>query len=429
MAADYKTKEELMKALSPLDPAGRAAVLANSYNRVLALNYGANVTMVEKAGDGLENTFIYVVERVGEHGEDGLGALGGLSERTKMAPERFAQLTKNNIGCEANLLLAYSDPQKKHGLIQKIEALDFDKINDALNGNYSQEKIEGVLNNHLNGNEGLAMSLAFIICSGFYDKPEHMFNKRGKELLLGGKDDIVSNTHGDVILTSDIKTIAANTVRREMLEELSEIGLGSFKIDASRLHLIKNDGIKDDGYILETWNGDMDKAAGIYAVTPFCHTYNLSPAEIIQIRETKQEGGGYEIGKLNREPLLDMLERFGKKNAEAKSDLTYNFKYPHEYISVWEIASSALERNPDKLVTLAETVQKNIAAKGEAYKIDFAEVAKSRGVKISDINTYLEVPAGTVERMQAAIDKVLPSNAINKGGEAVKAVEQVKTVA
>ena len=112
MAADYKTKEELMKALSPLDPAGRAAVLANSYNRVLALNYGANVTMVEKAGDGLENTFIYVVERVGEHGEDGLGALGGLSERTKMAPERFAQLTKNNIGCEANLLLAYSDPQK-----------------------------------------------------------------------------------------------------------------------------------------------------------------------------------------------------------------------------------------------------------------------------------------------------------------------------
>ena len=459
MAADYQNTYELMKALSPLDAKGREEILANPANRALVLNSGANVTMRYTPHlYGIEDTVIFLAERVGKHKEpDGLGALGGLSERTKMSAQHFNELMEGRIDYSRDLLINYAAGHKSSWLIKQIEEIDFDKVRESLNGSTKIEDVEAAFAKHIDHNDRdrLAKSIVFVL-GNFFGPVDKLLNKRGKELLLGAKDDIIALPDGKAEILGRIKTIAANTVMREMNEELSEIGLGFFIIDLNRMRLIPNDKIKDDSYILNStgkgWDGDMSVGPNIYAITPFCHTYELTSKELARIREAKPLAGGYEIGSLKSYPLLEMLERFGKKTDEGKDDLTHNYKYPHEYLAAWHIAGDIsskslpeianekklvpwdiaeirFEQKGDKLVEIAENVQKSIAAKGETYKIDFADIAKRMGVEISDINTYLEVPAGTVERMQAAIDKALPSQAINKDGKAVKAVEQVKTVA
>ncbi len=314
------SKKEVILAQIASLPKGekRKELLEHDDIRNLVLNSGANVTIYEgdvvegkSVKDMLKNVYIGLIQRKNKKGNfDGLGALGGLAERTD--EEYFNQLTEN----------------------------------ERLN-------------------------------------------------LIGQKDDIILKD-GKPILTTDINIIRKNNVLREMREELENLNIFGVEIDKSKLELVSMEKVKDDNYMINIWDGRGE----CFAITPYCHIYKDENGLIDLINKNAKEQVGGEASEYRKVPLFVALSSYGnvqgaKHTLEDGRDATKDYRYPHEYLTSWALASKLLDNDEEKMLKLANEVQQN-----SNHLISFKKIAEATKQNIGDIAKTLGLSEETLIKME-----------------------------
>jgi len=314
-----------------LTPKGRerAKLLQDDDFRKLVLSSGANVTIYSGEIDlsattpskKLENIQIGLIQRKNKKGKfDGLGALGGLAERTNEA--YFNQLSE-------------------------------------------EEKLN----------------------------------------LIGQKDDVILQD-GKPILTTDINIIRKNNVLREMREELENLNIFDITIDSSKLELIPMNKVKDDNYMINIWDGNGE----CFAITPYCHLYKDEDGLIDTINQNAKEQIGGEASEYKKVPLLKALSSYGNMTKsehalEDGRDALKDYRYPHEYLASWALASKLLEHDDNQMIELAKSVQQNAN-----HLISFEKIASSSSIEMKDIAEILKIKPETLNKMEEAFKNTFSQN-------------------
>ena len=316
----YKTVAELRTALKTArEGEERASILYEGENRKLIESSGANVTLY--AGDvktgktlkeELEDVSVLLIERLNAKTgvRDGVGALGGLSERTTL--------------------------------------LEFTKL-----------------------------------------------SKDERRALIGHKDDVVE-IDGEPVLTTDMDVIRVNNVKRETREELGNLGVFSADIDFEKMQLVEMNGVTDDNYLINIWNGEGD----VWAINPYCHILkveNSAMANLVNARKQKEEHS--EVNNLRKMPLFEALKHYGEYGGAVQTNDGRNaendYRYAHEWLAVWAIASELLGHDDQKMIDLAREVQIETP-----WKIDFKRAAEKMGRDICFVAEVLQIKPETITQMQ-----------------------------
>ena len=302
----------------------RQELLKDDSFRSLVLSSGANVTLccgaphnAQTAKDSLSNVYIGLIQRKNKKGKlDGLGALGGLAERTSEDEfESLSSLEKSNL----------------------IEQKDD------------------------------------IILDGAYP-----------------------------ILTKDINIIRKNNVLREMREELDDLGVKDITINPDKLELISMPNVKDDNYMVNIWDGQGE----CYAITPFCHIYEDTSGLINEISRRALEKDGGEAVCYKKIPLFEALSAYGNKghpscSLEDGRDAEKDYRYPHEYLAAWGLASKLFAYEPQRMIALAQEVQN-----ASLHPISFMRVARATGQNMSDIAEIMHLDDKTLQQMEQSMANI-----------------------
>lgn len=324
----YESQNELKAALKKAAKgAERAAILYEGKNRKLVQSSGANVTLYsgeKKEGktikEQLEDVYVLLIERLNARTgiRDGVGALGGLSERTT--------------------------------------ALEFAKL-----------------------------------C-----REERM-------ALAGIKDDVVIEK-GKPVLTTDIDVIRINNVKRETREELGNLGVSSSLINFDEMKLVEMKGVTDDNFLLNIWDGEGD----VWAINPYCHMLKVKE-DVIEslLSAAKQKEEHSEVNNLRKMPLFEALKHYGERGGEVQTNDGRNaendYRYVHEWLAAWAIASEILDHDDEKMIELMKEVQSDTP-----WKIDFKSAAEKMGKDLSFVAEVLKIKPQTIIEMQ----KVQPKKEI-----------------
>ena len=301
----------------------RAKLLENSEIRNAVLSSGANVTIYSgeinleaRMSKGIfADVFIGLIQRKNRKGKlDGLGALGGLAERT-----------------DENYFSSLSDDDKVQ--------------------------------------------------------------------LVGKKDDVIAK-EGVVVLTDDIDVIRKNNVLREMSEELFDIGITDIVIDKEKMELIAMPMVKDDNYMTNIWDGKGE----CFAISPYCHIYKDEEGLIDEIVKRSQEQETGEVVEYKKVNLFDALKAYGHIGKDDKAlengrNAEKDYRYPHEYLAAWALASKLLHGDPIKMVNLAVDVQNSCN-----HRISFARIAKDTKQSMEDVAKILGVSDETLFKMEKATE-------------------------
>lgn len=319
----YTNKEELLTALSLANKGNeRAKILEIEQNRNLIQSSGANVTLYSgeiktspSSLKALENVHIGVIRRLNaKTGEpDGIGALGGLSERTNEA-------------------------------------------------------------------EFTAMS------------------PKQRRALIGKKDDVIMSDN-DAVLTFDINIIRLNNVIRETNEELGNLGIYDFKINPDDMQLIDMAKVKDDNFAINIWNGKGD----VWCITPYCHILKTSQETLDMLENRSKDARHHEqnseAANYTKIKLTQALKSFGntsgKNKLEDGRNANTDYRYPHEWLASWALASKLLNNDEEKLINLYREIQAQTS-----WKISFKNAAKKMGQDLNFIADVLKVDAKTIEIME-----------------------------
>lgn len=319
----YNNSEVL--ELIALTPKGeeRAKLLQNEKFRNCVLSSGANVTIYtgdidhssNSVTQSLKNVYVGLIQRKNKHGRfDGLGALGGLAERTNI---------------------------------------------DTFNILSVDEKLE----------------------------------------LVSVKDDVVLIDNTPVII-NDIDKIRKNNVLREMKEELANLGIYDKQINPNDLELIPMPQVKDDNYMINIWDGTGE----CYAITPYCHIYHDKLGLIDAVVQNGIEQAGGEVSEYKKIPIIDALGAYGKIGdtdcLEDGRDATKDYRYPHEYLASWALASKLLN-DDNKMVELSKAVQHNTD-----HLVSFESLAKAMSLKIEDIANIINVKPETIAKMDRCMKNI-----------------------
>ncbi|MBQ8750129.1 MAG: hypothetical protein IJZ30_00635 [Alphaproteobacteria bacterium] len=300
----------------------RAKLLMDDNFRALVLSSGANVTIYEgelkdasSIKDAISDIYIGLIQRKNKKGNfDGLGALGGLAERTSL--EEFNKLTSSE-----------------------------------------------------------------------------------RRLLIGKKDDIILEDNIPVLIF-DMNIIRKNNVMREMSEELADIGITDITINPSNMELVYMPKVKDDNYMINIWDGRGE----CFAITPYCHLYKDDSGLIDTIikRANEQEHG--EVAEYKKVSLFEALKAYGNKGQkhtlEDGRDAIKDYRYPHEHLASWALASKLLDNNGDRLLELAVEVQKSAN-----HLISFERIARDTTLELSDVAKVLNISPSALEKMEKACAK------------------------
>lgn len=300
----------------------RAKLLMDDNFRALVLSSGANVTIYEgelkessSIKDAISGVYIGLIQRKNKKGNfDGLGALGGLAERTSLE--------------------------------------DFNKLSSS-----------------------------------------------ERRLLIGKKDDIILEDNIPLLIF-DMNIIRKNNVMREMSEELADIGITDITINPSNMELVYMPKVKDDNYMINIWDGRGE----CFAITPYCHLYKDDSGLIDTIikRANEQEHG--EVAEYKKVALFEALKAYGnigaKHTLEDGRDAIKDYRYPHEHLASWALASKLLDNNGDRLLELAVEVQKSAN-----HLISFERIARDTTLELSDVAKVLNISPSALEKMEKACAK------------------------
>jgi hypothetical protein len=406
----YKTAVELWGALSQADPGeARAALLKYRANRKLIMNSGSFVVFskgkIQKNAQSFEDKLsgikILQTQRLSHKDGhvlfDGKGTFGGLSERTNPDEQLMANIS---------ISLSMAD----------LEGQTIDEITRS----------------------------AF---------------QQQLERLIALRDDLKLSPDGAIQSVSDMREIANASAARESMEEFLELVSGDdlhkklrikkeqlrFVFEKASLIPIPLSRVKDDNYVINIWDGNLNNPA--YAITPFGHLIDLETAdfdEITSIGTQHMQGGlailennpesrelaGREILGVESVSVFDALKQWDKRDANGERDLFHDYRYPHEWISVWRKAQTALGLNHGStsgglgyrktmMVELMREVQNSIIDDAERngiqpHKIDLIDaLTQMNGGRLNDISELegfeedFDLPHGTFSAMQEEAAQII----------------------
>ena len=232
------------------------------------------------------------------------------------------------------------------------------------------------------------------------DKKEfYLLSDEQKRDLVGKKDDVIEKD-GEAILTDDIDVIRKNNVLREMSEELFDIGITDIVINKENMELIAMPMVKDDNYMTNIWDGKGE----CFAISPYCHIYKDEEGLIDEIVKRSQEQETGEVVEYKKVNLFDALSAYGNIGKEDKAlengrSAEKDYRYPHEYLTAWALASKLLHGDPIKMVNLAVDVQNSCN-----HRISFARIAKDTKQSMEDVAKILGVSDETLFKMEKATE-------------------------
>ena len=302
----------------------RADLLRDENIRSAVLSSGANVTIysgdvvsgANNVGDKLAGVSVGLVLRKNRQGKlDGLGALGGLAERTDLS--------------------------------------EFESMSDS-----------------------------------------------EKRKLISVKDDVIE-IDGAPVLITDIDIICRKNVLREFREELADLSIDDIVINVDDLELVPMPHVKDDNFIINIWNG----VGNCFAVTPYCHIYKDKTGVIdkICLRATEKNGG--EASGYKKIGLVDALCAYGNVatsdiRLEDGRDALRDFRYPHEYLTCWALASKLLN-SPIEFLELASLVQQK-----SDHLVSFQKIALATSQTVENVAQILHVKPEVLKRADEQMAKI-----------------------
>lgn len=323
----YSSAQEVLNALKNA-PKGQARqqILADSKNRDLIKSSGANVTLFcgnvtsgKKLAEQMKNIYIGLIARLNfkTSQPDGIGALGGLSERTDGAA--------------------------------------FNTLSEA-----------------------------------------------EKRALIAYKDDVILQ-NGQAVLTTDINIIRKNNVMRETREELNNLGIYDYDIPFNKMQLVKMPDIKDDNFIINRWNGE----GMAWAITPYCHLLEVPENLLDCLAENSADINRHEHNSeaagFIKMPLFEALKHYGNQGGEIRLEDGRNaqsdYRYPHEWLAAWSLASNLLGHDDNKLIALKQELQAQTP-----WHITFKPAAEKMGKDLNFVAEVLNVKPETISAMENVAD-------------------------
>lgn len=216
------------------------------------------------------------------------------------------------------------------------------------------------------------------------------------------KDDIVLKD-GVPVLTKDIHVIRLNNVRREMREELANLGINDFKLPVREMKLIQMPDVKDDNFIVNIWNGKGEA----WAINPYCHMLQVEPAVLEGLVRRSADKAKHqdhsEAAKFMALPLTEALKSYGNfsgaKKLEDGRNAQTDYRYPHEWLAAWYIAAEKLAHDDTKILALMREIQAETP-----WKISFMPAARKMGKDLNDIASILKIKPETMRQME----RILP---------------------
>ncbi|MDR2902689.1 MAG: hypothetical protein LBU87_06275 [Lactobacillales bacterium] len=217
--------------------------------------------------------------------------------------------------------------------------------------------------------------------------------------LVGYQDNVILNDRGRAVLTDDFNIIRQNNVIRETREELADIGIENYPIDFTKMELTVPQGIRDDNFLINIWPG---KGPG-FAATSYNFILHVPEKTIDDLHAkatqyTAHHPASEAMGYVKM-PLIETLSHWGKKGGKYQSedgrDLSFDFRYPHQLLSHWYIASKLLNHNEKDMLQLAAFVQTK-----SSHLVDFAEVALRMDVDLDFMAGVLKISPQTMHKMR-----------------------------
>ncbi len=173
--------------------------------------------------------------------------------------------------------------------------------------------------------------------------------------------------------------------------------------------------VRDDNYLLNIWNGEGD----VWAITPYCHTLKVDDNVINNLMSAKKEMEEHsEVNNLRKMPLFEAMKHYGEYSGTVKTNDGRNaendYRYVHEWLTTWALASEILGHDDKKMLILMSEVQKETP-----WKIDFYNAAKKMGKDIHFVADVLKIKPETIIEMQ----KVQPTS----GNSKIKSAQNINS--
>ena len=216
--------------------------------------------------------------------------------------------------------------------------------------------------------------------------------------LIGLKDNVIRGEDNLPELITDNDKICRNTVKRECFEELGNLGIYDYLPDTNAMTLTDMTNVRDDNYAINIWNG----FGQVWSVTPYCYSLQVEENTLDRLQNAAENNLHEENSEAKtylKMPLFKALPRYGKLGGmyqtEDGRDMEYDFRYPHEWLNSWKIASDLLHNNPADLQKLATEVQESVN-----HRLSFAKAAKEMGQDLNFVAKVLNVSPQTIRRME-----------------------------
>ena len=145
----------------------------------------------------------------------------------------------------------------------------------------------------------------------------YKMSREEKLKLLDEKDDVIMQ-NDEPVITKDLDVISKNNLRREVREELGNVGVYNLSLPIENAIKVGKVNLKDDDYIINRWNGK-----GIaYAINPQCYALKVDEELLDYIVNESQKGVREENSELlaiQKRPISELLKEKDK------------YHYPHEW--------------------------------------------------------------------------------------------------
>lgn len=227
-----------------------------------------------------------------------------------------------------------------------------------------------------------------------------------RDALVNVFDDVVADAATHIAYTNDPAIILDKNIRREAREELGNRAYRLMKptIDAHGFEIVMS-GLVDDRYVCTpAWWADAFEKQGLFAY-PCSATTTMLKVDgttfdtLIALTENAQSGDG-EVTGLSALPLSDALTRLSCNNIAGPGyRADFHYRYLHEGLVPWRMASDALGGDPSLLVALTKKIAARYAPEN---RLDFARVATQLGMTLDDFDRQFNVQRGTFAKMQKA---------------------------
>ena len=126
------------------------------------------------------------------------------------------------------------------------------------------------------------------------------------------------------------------------------------------------------------------------------------------ISQNAKEQVGGEASEYRKVLLTDALGAYGNFNGKHRMEDGRNavkdYRYPHEYLTAWVLASKLLGGNDEKMIQLAMAVQKKCN-----HIISFDKIAEATSQTMKDVADVLNVEENTLKKMEECVGYVYKS--------------------